>query len=99
MNSIGKINGINKIFNDAYKSNLSLIVIDNIDRLVEFVQAGPDFNNYVLQALLVLLKKIPSNPECKLLIIGTSSNLGAMNLLDIDKAFSLKLNIPLLNER
>lgn len=26
----GKINGINKIFNDAYKSKLSLIVIDNI---------------------------------------------------------------------
>lgn len=94
----GKINGINKVFNDAYKSKLSLIVIDNIERLIEYVQAGPDFNNYVVQSLLTLIKKIPKNPECKLLIIGTSSNYPAMSLLDISKAFSLKLQIPLLNQ-
>lgn len=30
VNSVGKTNGINKIFDDAYKSKSSLIVIDNI---------------------------------------------------------------------
>lgn len=98
VNSIGKTNGINKIFDDAYKSKSSLIVIDNIERLIEFVQAGPDFNNHILQTLMTLIRKIPPNPECRLLIVGTSSNYPAMDLLDIVKIFSLKLEIPLLND-
>lgn len=74
-------------------------MIDNIERLIEFVQAGPDFNNHILQTLMTLLQKIPQNPECRLLIVGTSSNYSAMNLLDIDKVFSLKLKIPMLNAK
>lgn len=74
----GKVNGINKVFDDAYKSKSSLIVIDNIERLIEFVHAGPDFNNHVVQTLMTLIQKIPPNPDCRLLIVGTSSNEGAM---------------------
>jgi vesicle-fusing ATPase len=95
----GKANGINKVFDDAYKSKSSLIVIDNIERLIEFVQAGPDFNNSILQTLMTLIQKIPQNPECRLLLVGTTSNFPAMNLVDLDKVFSLKLQIPLLNEK
>lgn len=80
---LGKINSIDKIFRDAYKSSSSLIVIDNIDRIVEYVQTGPDFNNTVLQALLTLLSKPPTNPQCKLMIIGTTSSLTTMELLNI----------------
>jgi vesicle-fusing ATPase len=69
-------------------------VIDNIERLIEFVHAGPDFNNHVLQTMMTLIQKIPPNPECRLLIVGTSSNYDAMDLLDIKKVFSLKLEIP-----
>ena len=50
-----------------------------------------------MQALMVLVKRIPENPECKLMILGTTSNLIAMDLLDIDKVFGVKLKIPLLN--
>lgn len=50
-----------------------------------------------MQALMVLIKRIPENPECKLMIVGTTSNLTAMDLLDIDKVFGVKLKIPLLN--
>lgn len=34
VNYLGKINGMTKVFNDAYKSKLSIIVIDNIERLI-----------------------------------------------------------------
>jgi vesicle-fusing ATPase len=70
----GKINSIVKVFNDAYKCNNSLIIIDNIERIIEFVRTGPDFNNNVMQTLFALLNKIPPNPDCKLMVIGTSSN-------------------------
>lgn len=97
VNTQGKINGMAKTFNDAYKSSSALIVIDNIERLIEFVEGVPDFNNHVLQGLMTLIQKIPTNPECRLLIVGTTSDLPAMQLLDIDQIFNLKLNIPVLN--
>lgn len=59
---LGKINSIDKVFRDAYKSKTSLIIIDNIERIVEYVQTGPDFNNTVLQALITLMAKPPTNP-------------------------------------
>jgi len=58
----GKINSIIRVFTDAYKCNNSLIIIDNIERLVEFVKTGPDYNNDVMQTLFALLNKIPPNP-------------------------------------
>lgn len=45
---IGKINKIVKIFEDAYKSPLSLIVLDDIERLIEFIHIGPRFSNPIL---------------------------------------------------
>ena len=85
-----------KIFNDAYKSNLALIVLDSIERLVEYAEGANIFNNYVLQNLMCLIQNIPSRPQCRLVIIGTSSNYGAMKLLEVNKIFNLKLEVPLL---
>jgi vesicle-fusing ATPase len=39
---------IMKIFDDAYKSPLSCIVIDNIERLFEYIHLGPRFSNSIL---------------------------------------------------
>lgn len=43
-----KISSIVKIFDDAYKSPLSCIVLDNIERLIEFIDIGPRFSNGLL---------------------------------------------------
>jgi vesicle-fusing ATPase len=92
----GRINSITNIFNDAYKSDKSLIILDNIERLIEYVPTGPDYNNTLMQAISVLVKRIPTDPECHLLVIGTTSNYKALELLDMDKLFAVKLKIPLL---
>ena len=39
----GKIQAIVKIFEDAYKSPLSLIVLDDIERLIEYIPVGPSY--------------------------------------------------------
>ncbi|KAI5116618.1 hypothetical protein M0805_007789 [Coniferiporia weirii] len=67
-----KIAAINKVFTDSYKSPLSVIVIDNIERLLEWVPIGPNFSNAVLQALLVLLTRRPPKGR-RLLTIATTS--------------------------
>uniref|UniRef100_A0A6I8NWS1 Vesicle-fusing ATPase n=1 Tax=Ornithorhynchus anatinus TaxID=9258 RepID=A0A6I8NWS1_ORNAN len=58
-----KCQAMKKIFDDAYKSQLSCVVVDDIERLLDYVPIGPRFSNLVLQALLVLLKKAP--PQVK----------------------------------
>jgi len=50
---------ITKVFEDAYKSPLSLVIVDDIERLLDYVRIGPRFSNVVLQTLLVLFKKHP----------------------------------------
>jgi vesicle-fusing ATPase len=63
---------IRKVFDDAYRSTLSCILVDNIERLLDYGPIGPRYSNLTLQALLVLLKKQPP-PGKKLLILCTSS--------------------------
>lgn len=63
---------IRKVFDDAYKSTLSCIIVDNIERLLDYGPIGPRYSNLVLQALMLLLKKEPP-PGKKLLVLCTSS--------------------------
>ncbi|KAI8030453.1 Vesicle-fusing ATPase [Camellia lanceoleosa] len=49
-----------KVFEDAYKSPLSIIILDDIERLLEYVVIGPRFSNLISQTLMVLFKRLPS---------------------------------------
>ena len=93
-----KCQEIHKAFLDAYKSPLSLIFLDDIERLIDYVHIGPRFSNSVLQTLLVLLKKPPPDERRRLLVIGTTSVAHVMEDLGISQAFSLSQSINLLEE-
>ncbi|XP_038634341.1 vesicle-fusing ATPase [Scyliorhinus canicula] len=91
-----KCQAIKKIFEDAYKSQLSCVVVDEIERLLDYVPIGPRFSNLVLQALLVLLKK--SSPHGrKLLIIGTTSRKDVLQEMEMMDVFSTSIHIPNIN--
>ncbi|KAL7371820.1 hypothetical protein ABVT39_005691 [Epinephelus coioides] len=90
---IAKCQAIKKIFEDAYKSQLSCVVVDDIERLLDYVPIGPRFSNLVLQALLVLLKKPPPKGR-KLLIIGTTSRKDVLQEMEMLDAFSTTVHIP-----
>jgi len=92
-----KVAKINKVFEDAYKSPQSVIVIDEIERLLDYVPMGQRFSNTVLQALLVLLKKRPPKGH-KLLIIGTTSNQSVLNMMGIVDAFSRVMHVDNMTE-
>eukprot|EP00347_Sterkiella_histriomuscorum_P002129 403369358 len=96
---LGKISAIVKIFEDAYKSPLSLIVLDDIERLIEFIHIGPRFSNAILQALLVLIKKKPPNPDRKLMIIGTTSMRSIMHEMEVVDCFNVCLNVPSIKSK
>jgi len=88
-----KMNEINKIFNDSYKSPLSVIVIDSLERLLDWVPIGPRFSNTVLQTLLVLLKKQPPKGH-KLLIISTTSQKSILQEMDMLDSFNAEIYVP-----
>ncbi|KAJ7591439.1 vesicular-fusion protein SEC18 [Mycena floridula] len=67
-----KVTAISKIFADSYKSPQSVIVVDNLERLLEWTPIGPRFSNAVLQTLLVLFARRPPKGR-RLLVIATSS--------------------------
>ncbi|KAM8825505.1 vesicle-fusing ATPase isoform 1-T1 [Synchiropus picturatus] len=90
---ISKCQAIKKVFDDAYKSQLSCVVVDDIERLLDYVPIGPRFSNMVLQALLVLLKKTPPKGR-KLLIIGTTSRKDVLQEMEMLDAFSTTIHIP-----
>ncbi|KAM9837208.1 vesicle-fusing ATPase-like isoform 1-T2 [Aulostomus maculatus] len=90
---IAKCQAIKKIFEDAYKSQLSCVVVDDIERLLDYVPIGPRFSNLVLQALLVLLKKPPPKGR-KLLIIGTTSRKDVLQEMEMLDAFSTTVHVP-----
>ena len=88
-----KIQHIQKIFEDAYKSPLSVIVIDNIERILSFSSIGPRFENGVLQALMILLKKMPPKGR-RLLCLATTSERSIMRQLDVLSYFDADIAVP-----
>ena len=88
-----KMGQISKVFNDAYKSPMSVVVIDAIERLLDWVSIGPRFSNTVLQTLLVLLKKAPQQNH-KLLIIATTSQRHVLEQMEMLDAFNSSVYVP-----
>ena len=72
MGEMAKAAHIAKVFDDAHKSPLSVVLLDDIERLLEYVRIGPRFSNAVLQTLLTVIKKVPQ--KARLVVIGTTSN-------------------------
>ena len=92
-----KCQAIKKVFEDAYKSELSCVVIDDIERLIEYVPIGPRFSNIVLQTLMVLLnKKLKAGR--KLLVLGTSSSREVLDQMDLLSNFNTVIHVPAIQE-
>lgn len=93
-----KASKISAVFQDAYKSPLSMIILDDLERLIEYVHLGPRFSNPVLQALLVLIKKAPPTQGRKLMVVATTSMKENMEELGLTDPFNVILDIPICNK-
>mmetsp|Transcript_17184 Transcript_17184/g.31186 ORF Transcript_17184/g.31186 Transcript_17184/m.31186 type:complete len:744 (+) Transcript_17184:68-2299(+) len=98
MGEMSKCSYIQKIFMDSYKSPLSMILIDDIERIIDYTPLGPRFANNVLQTLLVLLKKGPPKNK-RLFIVGTTSIAHLLEDLQLVSTFHLSINVPKLENK
>jgi vesicle-fusing ATPase len=79
-NEYEKINFIKKTFEDAYKSNESLVILDDLESLIEYVSIGPRFSNAILQALKIFIRNRDVN---RVLAVGTTRNIELMEEMDL----------------
>ena len=94
----GKYTAIYNTFEDGYKSPYSIIILDNIEKLIEYIRIGPRFSNLLLQTLSVYIKKLPPRKGKKMLIIGTTSCADQLEELGLVQAFDRKIHIPNLTK-
>jgi vesicle-fusing ATPase len=93
MSEQSRINEITNVFNNAYKSKLSLIIIDCIERLLDYVPVGPRFSNAILQTIQVCIKRIPPNNR-SILVLSTTSRRQLLDELDIADCFTAEVHVP-----
>ncbi|ROV96920.1 hypothetical protein VSDG_04159 [Cytospora chrysosperma] len=92
-----KSDQIHKIFSDAFKSPLSILIVDDIEGLIEWNPVGPRMSNTVLQTLRTLLRTIPPANH-RLLVMGTTSRRSVLQQLDFtDTVFDKEIAVPNLN--
>jgi len=90
---VAKGEAIKKVFNDAYKSELSCVVVDDIESMLDYAPIGPRFSNFVLQTLKLLFKKMPPKGR-RLLLIATTSEKELVKDLGLYHSFSKVIHVP-----
>ncbi|THH17754.1 hypothetical protein EW146_g3121 [Bondarzewia mesenterica] len=91
-----KIQSITKVFADSAKSPMSVVVVDNIERLLDWTPVGPRFSNAVLQSLMVLMARRPPKGR-RLLVIATTSLRPMLTELGL-ASFDSELRVPPITE-
>jgi len=97
MTELSKCSHIARIFENSYRSPLSVVVVDSIERLLEYVPIGPRFSNAVLQTLLVLFKKTPPSGN-RLIIVATTSQRRIIDEMGMQECFSGEMYVPNLRD-
>lgn len=83
LNSIMKEQELYSIFEQGYKTDSFVLILDSIERIIEYSKLGNIYNNKILQVVYTLLNKIIDNNK-KVVIIMTSSNDYLMKQLEFD---------------
>lgn len=73
-----------------------MIILDDIERLIDYIEIGPRFSQVVLNTLLVLIKQQPPDNK-KLMIIGTTANRHCLEDLSLVDIFNVKMKVPLVH--
>ncbi|KAH9411864.1 AAA ATPase [Ordospora pajunii] len=85
-----KVNYVKDRFMDAYKSEEAIVILDDIESLIDFVNIGPRFSNAVLQALKIFIKE---ESKKKVFVIGTTGSVEVMKECGIYECFQTSYEV------
>jgi vesicle-fusing ATPase len=86
-----KVAAIEKVFTDAFKSKSSIVILDSLERLFNWVPIGPRFSMAMVDALLIFMNKQPP-PGHRLLILATTAIPDVLKELSF--SFSREIEVP-----
>ncbi|KAK7079234.1 hypothetical protein SK128_001838, partial [Halocaridina rubra] len=84
---------ISKIFDDAYRSELSCIFMNDLEHLMGYSPIGPRYQSLVLDAMYSLLSASPPKGR-KLLVICTSKRRSVLEELGLLSVFTAVIRVP-----
>lgn len=85
-----KVSHIQQVFADAYRSETSVVVIDDIETIIEWSDVGPRFSNLLVNSLRTMIRQRPP-ADRPLLVLGTSSRYDVLERLDMTSLFTKRL--------
>jgi len=88
-----KVARIADLFDEAFKSPKSVLIIDDIEHIIEYTAIGPRFSNTILQALISLLTRPHPHPDRKLVVVLTSSKFAELIELGITSAIQFQIRL------
>ncbi|PRT53906.1 Vesicular-fusion protein SEC18 [Wickerhamiella sorbophila] len=88
-----KVNHIQQVFLDAYKSPLSAVIVDQLEDIIEYNAVGPRFSNTVIQVINVCVQRYAPHGH-RLLVLATSSDFKVMESLGMAHRFYRQLYVP-----
>lgn len=83
VNSIFKENLIYDIFSQGYRSESFVLIIDSVEKIIEYSKLGNVYNNKILQMIYMMMSKIVDSHK-SIVVILTSSNRQLMTNLDFN---------------
>ncbi|MCL4129462.1 UNVERIFIED_CONTAM: hypothetical protein GTU68_013512 [Idotea baltica] len=86
---------INKLFDDAYRSELSCIFMNDLEQLMGYSPIGPRYQSLVLDAMYSLLSASPPKGR-KLLVICTSKRRSVLEELGLLSVFTAVIRVPFI---
>lgn len=85
-----KVAHIQQVFADAYRSETSVVVIDDIETIIEWSDVGPRFSNLLVNALRTMTRQRPPADK-PLLVFGTTSRFDVLERLDMTSLFTKRM--------
>ncbi|KAL0940324.1 vesicular-fusion protein sec18 [Colletotrichum truncatum] len=93
----GKKDYLTKVFTDAYKSEKSIVILDNFEQLIEWNPIGPRFSNTVLDRLISLIQTQPPKGR-RILVMVTTSERFVLGNLGVLKHFRRQVPVPAISD-
>ncbi|GMM30396.1 AAA family ATPase [Martiniozyma asiatica (nom. inval.)] len=87
MSESAKVQHIDNVFRDAYKSPLNILIVDSVEALIDYVPIGPRFSSVVLRALMTRLQTNPPDGH-RLIVMATTSNYDVLKRLEMLNCFN-----------
>ncbi|KAL7624597.1 transport between ER and Golgi ATPase protein [Parahypoxylon ruwenzoriense] len=95
-NEIAKLEYLRRSFSDAYKSALSIVILDSLEKIIDWNPIGPRFSNAVVQYLGAVLETRPPKNR-RLLIIATTSQRSMLDQHGVF-AFDREIAVPAVKD-